>query len=212
MRLVSEKRILRRRMALKDRRHRGGIENALLFHDPCSLFDRLAHRWVSMDGATEVFGAPAEFLLPRGNAADCPHLAAMVKEQITNTGVIPSMASADDGYSTQQGREEVLRLGGQSGKHQRSQRQEDHRGAAMEEPALPTGAGRAQRNRVTGLHFERGLRIRRDGAAHPRERAGRDAGESAGLQYLSAPPGAEEAFRAAEEGTGSGLIKTNYCQ
>jgi hypothetical protein len=35
----------------------------------------------------------------------------MVKEQITNTGVIPSMSSADDGYSTQQGREEVLGLG-----------------------------------------------------------------------------------------------------
>ena len=35
----------------------------------------------------------------------------MVKEQITNTGVIPSIASADDGYSTQQGRAEVLGLG-----------------------------------------------------------------------------------------------------
>ena len=35
----------------------------------------------------------------------------MVKEQITNTGVMPSTASADDGYSTQQGREEVLGLG-----------------------------------------------------------------------------------------------------
>jgi hypothetical protein len=46
-----------------------------------------------------------------GNAADSPHLVPMVKEQITNTGVIPSMASADDGYSSQQGREEVLRLG-----------------------------------------------------------------------------------------------------
>src|SRR5271166_6081179 len=33
----------------------------------------------------------------------------------------------------------------------------DYRGAAMEEPALPTGTGRAQRNRVTGLHSERGL-------------------------------------------------------
>jgi len=50
-------------------------------------------------------------VLPRGNAADSPHLATMVKEQITNTGVIPSMASADDGYSTQQGLEEVLGLG-----------------------------------------------------------------------------------------------------
>ena len=36
---------------------------------------------------------------------------AMIKEQITNTGVIPSMTSADDGYSSQEGREEVLGLG-----------------------------------------------------------------------------------------------------
>src|SRR5262249_29670200 len=50
-------------------------------------------------------------VLPRGNAADSPHFVTMVKEQITNTGVIPSMASADDGYSTQQGREEVIDLG-----------------------------------------------------------------------------------------------------
>jgi hypothetical protein len=50
-------------------------------------------------------------VLPRGNAADSPHLVPMVKEQITNTGVIPSMASADDGYSSQQGLEEVLGLG-----------------------------------------------------------------------------------------------------
>ena len=50
-------------------------------------------------------------VLPRGNAADSPHLVALVKEQITNTGVIPSMASADDGYSSQEGREEVLGLG-----------------------------------------------------------------------------------------------------
>jgi transposase, IS5 family len=50
-------------------------------------------------------------VLPRGNAADSPHLAPMVNEQITNTGVIPSLASADDGYSSQEGLEEVLRLG-----------------------------------------------------------------------------------------------------
>jgi hypothetical protein len=50
-------------------------------------------------------------LLPRGNAADSPHLVPMVKEQITNTGVIPSVVSADDGYSSQEGLEEVLGLG-----------------------------------------------------------------------------------------------------
>jgi hypothetical protein len=35
----------------------------------------------------------------------------MVKERIANTEVIPSTASADDGYSTQQGRDEVPDLG-----------------------------------------------------------------------------------------------------
>jgi hypothetical protein len=56
-------------------------------------------------------GFVTALVLPRGNAADSPHLVTMVKEQITNTGVTPSMSSADDGYSTQQGREEVLGLG-----------------------------------------------------------------------------------------------------
>ena len=56
-------------------------------------------------------GFVAALVLPRGNAADSRHLVAMVKEQITNTGVIPAMTSADDGYSSQEGREEVLGLG-----------------------------------------------------------------------------------------------------
>src|ERR1700752_1281973 len=56
-------------------------------------------------------GFVAALVLPRGNAADSPHLVTMVKGQITNTGVIPSMASADDGYSSQEGLEEVLGLG-----------------------------------------------------------------------------------------------------
>jgi hypothetical protein len=89
-------------------------------------------------------------VLPRGNAADSPHLIAMVKEQITNTGIIPAMTSADDGHSSQQGREEVLGLGVKVVSISRGPRQEAHRGAAMEEPALPTGAGRSQRDRVTG--------------------------------------------------------------
>jgi hypothetical protein len=56
-------------------------------------------------------GFVTALLLPRGNAADSPHLVAMVQEQITNTGVIPAMTSADDGYSSQDGLEEVLGLG-----------------------------------------------------------------------------------------------------
>jgi hypothetical protein len=56
-------------------------------------------------------GFVSALVLPQGNAADSRHLVAMVKEQITNTGVIPAMTSADDGYSSQVGREEVLGFG-----------------------------------------------------------------------------------------------------
>jgi hypothetical protein len=56
-------------------------------------------------------GFVTALVLPRGNAADSPYLVPMVKEQITNTGVVPSMASVDDGYSSQQGLEEVQGLG-----------------------------------------------------------------------------------------------------
>src|ERR1700738_20562 len=56
-------------------------------------------------------GFVTALVLPQGNAADSPHLFPMVKEQISNTGVIPAMASADDGYSSQEGLEEVLRVG-----------------------------------------------------------------------------------------------------
>jgi hypothetical protein len=56
-------------------------------------------------------GFVTALVLPRGNAADSRHLVGMVKEQITNTGVIPTMSSADDGYSSQEGLEEVLHLG-----------------------------------------------------------------------------------------------------
>jgi hypothetical protein len=102
-------------------------------------------------------GFVTALLLPRGNAADSPHFATMVKEQITNTGVTPSMASADDGYSTGAGARGSAGPWAQSGQHQRSQRQKDHRGAKMEESTLPTGAGRAQCYGVTALHFEREL-------------------------------------------------------
>jgi hypothetical protein len=56
-------------------------------------------------------GFVTALVLPRGNAADSPHFVTMVKEQIVKTGVVPSTASADDGYSTQQGRDQVLCLG-----------------------------------------------------------------------------------------------------
>jgi hypothetical protein len=56
-------------------------------------------------------GFVTALVLPRGNAADSPQLVPMVKEQIHNTAMTPSMVSVDDGYSSQEGRNEVLELG-----------------------------------------------------------------------------------------------------
>jgi len=56
-------------------------------------------------------GFVTALVLPRGNAADSPQLAPMVREQIANTGVTPSTVSADDGYSSREGRELVVELG-----------------------------------------------------------------------------------------------------
>jgi hypothetical protein len=56
-------------------------------------------------------GFVTALVLPKGNAADSPQLVPMVQEQINNTGVIPSMISVDDGYSSQEGRAQVLSLG-----------------------------------------------------------------------------------------------------
>ena len=98
-------------------------------------------------------GFVSALVLPRGNAAESRHLVAMVKEQITNTGVIPAMTSANDGYSTQEGQEEVLGLGVKvvnisGAKDKRLLEAQQCNG---------TSAARAQRDRVTGLHFKRGL-------------------------------------------------------
>jgi len=49
--------------------------------------------------------------LPRGNTSDSLHLLTMVNEQIANSGIIPSTVSVDDGYSSREGRTEVLALG-----------------------------------------------------------------------------------------------------
>ena len=49
--------------------------------------------------------------LPRGNTSDSLHLLRMVKEQIANSEIIPSTVSVDDGYSSREGRTEVLALG-----------------------------------------------------------------------------------------------------
>jgi IS5 family transposase len=41
--------------------------------------------------------------LPRGNAADAPQLEPMVRAVIARTGVVPEVASVDDGYASQRG-------------------------------------------------------------------------------------------------------------
>jgi hypothetical protein len=131
--------------------------------------------------------------------------AVALEEQITNTGVTPSMASADDGYSTQQGREEVLGLGlkvvsirGAKGKKLIE---------AQQWKSKPYRQARAERSAMESLvftlkeGFEFGEMMRRTHKNLLAEMLEK----SASLQYLSDHPGAEEAFRATRAPTGSGL-------
>jgi hypothetical protein len=49
-------------------------------------------------------GFVTALVFPRDNAADSPHLVPMVKEQITNTGVIPSMTAPMMATAVRRGR------------------------------------------------------------------------------------------------------------
>jgi hypothetical protein len=110
------------------------------------------------------------------------------------------------GYSSEQGLEEVQRfgvkvvsIGGAKGKKIIE---------AQKWKSRPYRQARAERSAIESLVFtlKEGFEFGRDGALHPWKRAGRDAGKSASLQYLSDHPGEKEAFRAARDGAGSGLI------
>jgi len=90
-------------------------EKILSISDPDAAFI-VKGGWNSVVGyrpqlARSANGFVTALVLPRGNAADSPQLAPMVEEQIANTGVTPSVVSADDGYSSAQGREQVLGFG-----------------------------------------------------------------------------------------------------
>jgi ABC-type branched-subunit amino acid transport system substrate-binding protein len=64
------------------------------------------------DGTTARSGSGfvTALVLPRGNAADSPHFCSDGQGADHQPRVIPLLASFDDGYSSQQGRVEVLRL------------------------------------------------------------------------------------------------------
>jgi IS5 family transposase len=50
-------------------------------------------------------------IVPLGNAADSGQLIPMFKHVVDNTGVVPSMVSTDDGYSSEEGRDELKARG-----------------------------------------------------------------------------------------------------
>ena len=135
----------------------------------------------------------------------------MAQEQITNTGVIPSMVSTDDGYSTQQGLEELLGLGvkvvsirGAKGKKIIE---------AQKWKSQPYRQARAERSAMESLlftlkeSFEFGEMMRRTHENVLAEMLEKILAYNC-LQYLSDHPGAEEAFRTTRDGTSSGLTRS----
>jgi len=56
-------------------------------------------------------GYVSALIIQPGNGADSAYFAPLVKKHIENTGIIPKLASADDGYSSATGRINVLEFG-----------------------------------------------------------------------------------------------------
>jgi len=49
--------------------------------------------------------------VPQGNAADAPQLVPLVEEVRQHTGILPQQVSVDDGYASQEGRNQLLEAG-----------------------------------------------------------------------------------------------------
>ncbi len=86
-----------------------------------SASDRSA-RFIKKGGRETVFGYKIQLgrsangfissvLVPEGNATDSGQLLPMVQEHIKRTKVIPDLVSTDDGYSSTEGRSNVIKLG-----------------------------------------------------------------------------------------------------
>ncbi len=56
-------------------------------------------------------GYVSAIIIEPGNGADSTYFAPLVEKHIKNTGVTPKLVSADDGYSSKAGRNDVLELG-----------------------------------------------------------------------------------------------------
>ena len=91
------------------------------YEDIYSASDRSA-RFIKKGGRETEFGYKIQLgrsangfissvLVPEGNATDSGQLLPMVEEHINRTKVIPDLVSTDDGYSSAEGRSNVLNLG-----------------------------------------------------------------------------------------------------
>lgn len=86
-----------------------------------SLSDRSA-AFIAKGGRDTIFGYRVQFArsakgfitaldVPEGNVPDSVQLLPMVRKHQSNTGVVPTSVSVDDGYASKDGRKTVLRLG-----------------------------------------------------------------------------------------------------
>ena len=98
-----------------------GETNRAKYEEIYSLSDRSA-RFIKKGGRKTIFGYKIQLgrsgngfissvLVPERNVADSAQLVAMVLDHCSRTGVVPGLVSTDDGYSSAQGRNDVLGLG-----------------------------------------------------------------------------------------------------
>ena len=105
----------------EDRVLGSGNTNREWYEEIYSVSDRSA-RFIKKGGRETVFGYKIQLgrtdngfissvLVPEGNAADSDQLVPMVEDHIKRTCVIPELVSTDDGYSSTEGRSDVIELG-----------------------------------------------------------------------------------------------------
>jgi len=103
----------------EDRVFRGktlpSTEKVLSISDPDAAYIKKGNRNPVIGYKPQIVRSTNGFIaalnVPLGNTADCAELIPTVADAICRTGIMPDMVSTDDGYASQQGRQDLMDIG-----------------------------------------------------------------------------------------------------
>jgi Transposase DDE domain len=90
-------------------------EKVLSISDPDAAYIKKGNRDPVIGYKPQIVRSSNGFIaalnVPLGNTADCAELLPTVADAICRTGIMPDMVSTDDGYASQQGRQDLMDIG-----------------------------------------------------------------------------------------------------